>query len=118
MRNVDNADAGFLPFVRQIQDAASIGPLLDSQSFASVAVAIQIVVADQDHVVRFGRGLGAQRQEHESGERKYEEKGFQVSLPNGPLYSEGCLWFPEERRLSSEAFYSLLALRPPKKSRS
>ncbi len=51
MRDIDNADAGFLTFVREIQDAASIGPLLDGESFAAVAIAVEIVVGDQDHVV-------------------------------------------------------------------
>ena len=69
MRNVHDAQAGFLAFMRQIQNAAAIGPLLDREAFAPVAVAVEIVVADERHVVRFGLRLGAQGQNEEHGQQ-------------------------------------------------
>jgi hypothetical protein len=56
MRDIEDADAGFLSFVSEIKNAASIGPLLDGQSLAAIAIAIEIVVADEDYVVGFRRG--------------------------------------------------------------
>ena len=82
MRNIDDADAGFLPFMSQIEDAPAIGPLLDRESFAAVAIAVEIVVADQGHVAGFGDGLcecrrGEQRNGGEQG--KWEQAIHLVS---------------------------------------
>ena len=51
MRDIDNADAGFLAFMSQIKNAPAIRPLLDGESLAAVAIAIEIVMADEDDVV-------------------------------------------------------------------
>jgi hypothetical protein len=45
--------------VGQIKDASSICPLLDGEPLTAVAIAVEIVVADQDHVVGFGPRLSA-----------------------------------------------------------
>jgi hypothetical protein len=62
------AQAGFLSFMRQVKNAPAIGPLLESEPLASVAVAVEIIVADQDNVVRFRLRLTADRKENDSGE--------------------------------------------------
>ena len=46
MRDVHNAEAGLLAFVRQIENAPAVGPLLQRQTFPAVAVSVEIVVAD------------------------------------------------------------------------
>ena len=58
MRNIHDTDAGFLPFMRQIENASSICPLLDNQPLAAIAIAVEIIVADQNDVVRFRLRLG------------------------------------------------------------
>jgi len=51
MCDIHDAHAGFLAFVREVKDAAAIGPLLDSETLATVAIACKIVVTDERHVV-------------------------------------------------------------------
>ena len=42
VRDVDYAEAGARAFVREIQEATAIGPLLDGESLAAVAVTVEI----------------------------------------------------------------------------
>jgi hypothetical protein len=46
-RHVDNTQTRLLSFVREVQPAAAVGPLLDGQPFAAVAVSVEICLADQ-----------------------------------------------------------------------
>ena len=81
MRDIDDADAGLLTLMRQIQHAAAIGPLLDGQAFAAVAIAVEVVMADQDHVVGFRPRLGIHRQnQHAAGKRKNKQDAVQFDL--------------------------------------
>jgi len=77
MRNINDAHAGFLAFMSQVENASSIGPLLDRESLTSVAIAVEIVVADQGHVVGFGLWLS----ERHHGKGKSKQNGLSTWPP-------------------------------------
>jgi hypothetical protein len=58
MRHVEDAQAGFFSLMGDVEDPPAIGTLLDRQAFASVTAAIEIIVADENHVFSFSRLLG------------------------------------------------------------
>ena len=98
MRNIHDAHAGFLAFMRQIKNTPSISPLLDGQSLAAIAVAIEIVVTHQRHVVRFRARLrlhlNSQRQNYETGKRANQQptQCAPRSYPHTPRKATG--WRP------------------------
>ena len=59
MRDVHNAQAPVLALMRQVEKTPAIRPLLDRQTLAAVTVAVQVIVANQNDVLRFGSGLGS-----------------------------------------------------------
>ena len=53
MRHIHDAQTGFLSLVGEIQHATAVGELLDREALATVAVAVEVVVADERDVLRF-----------------------------------------------------------------
>ena len=51
MRNVNDAEAGCVPDMGVIQDAAAVGPLLERHPLAAIAMTIEVIMADEDHVL-------------------------------------------------------------------
>src|ERR1700686_333682 len=49
VRDVENAQASLLPFVREIEDPTTVRPLLDGHSLAAIAIAVQLVMRDELH---------------------------------------------------------------------
>ena len=87
MRNIDDAHAGLLPFMSQVEDAASIGPLLDRESFAPVAIAVEIVVADQNHVVGFRLRLSAERNSRDPAKTETRMRFHAMCAPMVSTYT-------------------------------
>ena len=56
-RHIDDAQATFGSFVRQIQDSSPVRPHVQREPLATVAAAVQIVVAYELHVARICTAL-------------------------------------------------------------
>ena len=58
MRYVNNTQTSLFALVRNIEEAPAVRALLDHQTLAPVTFAIEIAVANEDHVLLFSRHLG------------------------------------------------------------
>src|ERR1700676_3326165 len=74
MGHVDDTQAGFFSLMRNIEDAAAVGTLLDRQPLTPVTVAIEIAVANEAHVFLFRRRLGVNRRDTHRGSKNDGEK--------------------------------------------
>ena len=77
MSETSSAETTLRGFMREVEDAPPVRQLLERESFAAVAQAIQVVVSDQHHVARFGRALRHQRgtDQHETHDQERDVKG-------------------------------------------
>src|SRR4051812_48487437 len=55
LRYVDNAEAQRCAFVRQEENALPVGILLEDETFTTISVLVEIVVADNFQILRFER---------------------------------------------------------------
>jgi hypothetical protein len=93
MRHVDDTQAGFLTLMRNIEDAAPVGTLLDRQPLTSVPVATEVAVANEDHVFLFSRLLSVtSRDQDRRGDRKMDD---------GEKDSAHCNCSPSDESLST-----------------
>jgi hypothetical protein len=77
LRDVDHAETTLRRFMGEVEDAPTVRQLLECESLAAVALAVQVVVADQHHVARFGRALCRQRGtgQHETHDQERDGQG-------------------------------------------
>src|ERR1700674_741706 len=74
MGHVDDTQAGLFSLMRNIEDAAAVGTLLDREPLTPVTVAIEIVVANEEHVLLFRCLSGGGRDKYRDCE-KYKNDG-------------------------------------------
>src|SRR5580693_1594532 len=93
MRHVDDTQAGFLTLMRNIEDSAPVGTLLDRQPLTSVSVATEVAVANEDHVFLFSRFLSVTS-------RGQDRRGHR-NMDDGEKDSAHCNCSPRNEGLST-----------------
>jgi hypothetical protein len=69
--DVDDAQAGLLPLMREVEDPPAILQLLQRHPLPAIAIAIQVELGDLLHVHRLGHALGVRgRHRDDGGDRK------------------------------------------------
>ena len=95
MGHIHDTQASLFSLMRDVEDAAAIGTLLDRQPFTSVTVAIEVAVADENHIPLFSRLLrirGWNKHHGSKGDSYYRENNSLqggCSPINTPTWNQG-----------------------------
>ena len=76
MGHIHETQTSIFSLMRNEKDASAIGTLLDDQPFTPVTVAIEVVVADQEHVFLFSQllSIGGWDEHYDSKDYKDEPR--------------------------------------------
>jgi hypothetical protein len=74
MGDINDAQAGCLSLVRNKEDAAAVWTLLNCHSLAPIPVVIQVLLADQQHILLLSLFLRVNGHEETSGREKESEE--------------------------------------------